>query len=528
MSHVPPRISTLLMASVAVLAFGAGSAEAQQFSCPKKGGEFVFAEEAKVNSLDQYTSSTVSTRNITLNMYESLMTRDERFSPMPELAQSVDASDDGLTYVFKLRPGIKFHNGKPMSSADVVASFQRYFKVGIDRGYLEAIANLEAPDPLTFIVKMKAPQPTFLENLSSFLVPVAITPAENTSAAPMQMAPIGTGPFQYVEFIADSHVKLKRFDGYTPDTRYKDIDGFGGYKVACVDTVVFRIVTEPGARVAGLETGELHGVEDVPTKSVERLKQNKSIVLKPLNNFWIPVAEVNASLPPTNNLKFRQAVQAALDMDEIMEAASDGSYTLQFGMQYPFQAAYSEAGKETYNQKNPAKAKQLLAEAGYKGEEMILLTNRDYTVMYNASLVMMEQLKAVGINAKLLVLDWPAATQMWLKTDTGWNWFFDGYANGPYIGPVATVRNFANPQYAYKPKTPADVDKVFDAAFDEMVNGKTFEIRKAAFAKAQARMLEQVYVLPFGTMPKVQAVRSNVENFRPFRIPRISNVYFSG
>src|SRR5258708_10435817 len=402
----------LILRAVSAVALGAGGAAAQPFAWPKKGGDFVFAEEAKVNSLDQYTASTVSTRNITLNMYESLMTRDERFSPMPELAEKVDASDDGLTYVFKLRSGIKFHNGKPMSSADVVASFQRYFKVGIDRGYLEAIANLEAHDPLTFIVKMKAPQPTFLENLSSFLVPVAITPAENTSAAPLQLEPIDTGPWPFVEFIADSHVKVKRYDGYSPDARYKDIDGFGGYKVACLDTVTFRIVTEPGARVAGLETGELHGVEDLPTKSVDRLKQNKDIQLKPLNNFWIPVAEVNASLPPTNNLKFRQAVQAALDMDEIMDAASDGSYTLQFGMQYPFQAAYSEAGKETYNQKNPAKAKQLLAEAGYKGEEMILLTNRDYTVMYNASLVMMEQLKAIGIHPKLLVLGWPAATPM--------------------------------------------------------------------------------------------------------------------
>ncbi|MBI1773781.1 MAG: ABC transporter substrate-binding protein [Proteobacteria bacterium] len=518
----------LLSASLGAGLLAAGAAEAQQFACPKKGGEFVFAEEAKVNSLDQYASATVSTRNITLNIFESLMTRDERFSPMPELAQSVDGSADGLTYVFKLRQGIKFHNGKPMSSADVVASFERYFKVGIDRGYLEAIQRLEAPDPLTFIVHMKAPQPTFLENLSSFLVPVVIVPAEITNAAPLQMEPIGTGPFQYVEFIADSHVTLKRYDGYTPDTRYKDIDGFGGYKVACVDSVKFRIVTEPGARVAGLETGELHGVEDIPTKSVERLKQNKNIVLKNLENFWIPVAEANTNVPPTDNLKVRQAIQAALDMDEIMDAASDGAYTLQFGMQYPFQAAYTDVGKETYNQKNPAKAKQLLAEAGYKGEEMVLLTNRDYTVMYNASLVMSEQLKAIGMNVKLLVLDWPAAAQMWLKTNTGWNWFFNGYANGPYIGPIATVRQFSAPQYQYKPKTPADIDKVFDAAFDQMVNGNTFEIRKAAFAKAQARLFEQVYVLPFGTMPKVQAVRSNVQNFRPYRIPRISNVYFSG
>src|SRR5437868_11716360 len=84
--------ATLVFSSLTALVCGAGVAEAQQFACPKKGGDFVFAEEAKVNSLDQYTSSTVSTRNITLNMYESLMTRDEKFSPMPELAEKVDAT----------------------------------------------------------------------------------------------------------------------------------------------------------------------------------------------------------------------------------------------------------------------------------------------------------------------------------------------------------------------------------------------------------------------------------------------------
>ncbi|MBI1778913.1 MAG: ABC transporter substrate-binding protein [Proteobacteria bacterium] len=518
----------MLLASAAASALVAGDAVAQQFTCPKKGGELVFAQEAKVNSLDQHTSASVSTRNITLNMYESLITRDENFNPIPELAASIDASQDGKTYVFKLRQGIKFHNGKPMTSADVVATFGRYKQFGIERGILDVVERWEAPDASTFILHMKAPQPTFLENLSSFLVPIVIVPAENAKAPAMQLEPVGTGPWQFVEFVADSHVAVKRFDGYTPDARSKDLDGFGGYKVACLDSVKFRIVSEPGARVAGLETGELHGVEDVPTKAVDRLKQNKDIVLKQLKNYWIQLAEVNTAAAPTDNLKFRQAAQAALDMDEIMQAATDDSYQLNIGLQYPGQAAYTEAGKETYNQKNAAKAKKLLAESGYKGEEMILLTNKDYTSMYNAALVMAEQLKAVGINAKLLVVDWPAATAMFEKSNTGWNFYFDAFANNPLIGPISSVRKFATPQNMYKPKTPDDIDKVFNAAFDEMINGTTPEIRKAAFAKAQARLLEQVYVVPFGSMTKAQAFRANVQNFRSYRIPRMSNVYFSG
>ncbi|MSP48957.1 MAG: ABC transporter substrate-binding protein [Alphaproteobacteria bacterium] len=515
-----------IMASVAALALGSGGAEAQQFTCPKKGGDFVFGQQAKVNSLDTHTSAAASTRNIAMSIFETLLIRDENFAVMPNLAASVETSADGKTYVFKLRPGVKFHNGKPLTTADVVATFDRYKQMGIDRGMLAPVDKWEARDASTFVIHMKTPQPTFLENLSSFLVPVAIIPAENATAPAMQLPSIGTGPFELVENVADSHVKLKRFDGYTPDTRYNNTDGFAGYRVACVDTVTYRIVTEPGARVAGIETGGLHAVEDLPVTSQARLKENKNIVLTYLNNFWIQVAEVNISAAPTDNLKFRQAIQAVLNMDEIMESASDGAFRLNVGFQYPGQSQYTDAGKETYNQKNPAKAKQLLTESGYKGEEVVLLTNKDYTSMYNASLVVAEQLKAIGINVKLSVVDWPAAAQTWSNSATGWNLFFNASGNGPVQGPVQTIRQYAAPQSAYKPKTPADADKPFNDAFDEMVNGATPDIRKAAFARAQVRLLDQVLVLPFGALNQLQAVRSNVKNFRPYRIQRAANVYF--
>jgi peptide/nickel transport system substrate-binding protein len=185
------RVPTMLMATAAALALAGGAAEAQQFSCPKKGGEFAFGQEAKVNSLDMHTSSAISTRNIALNLFESLMSRDENFNVMPELAQSVEESKDGKTYVFKLRQGIKFHNGKPMTSADVAASYARYKQFGIDRGLLDVVDKWETPDAQTFVMTLKAPQPTFLENLSSFLAPIVIVPAENTKAPAMQMATSG-------------------------------------------------------------------------------------------------------------------------------------------------------------------------------------------------------------------------------------------------------------------------------------------------------------------------------------------------
>ncbi|HTZ81180.1 MAG TPA: ABC transporter substrate-binding protein [Stellaceae bacterium] len=502
----------------------AAPALAAPFTCPKKGGDLVFAGEAKINSLDQYASNTISTRNVAMNIFEALLTRDETNKPIPDIAASYTESPDGLVYTFKLRQNVKFHNGKDMTSEDVMASFDRYSKVGLERSMLVNVDKWEAPDKYTFVIRMKKAQPTFIEDLSSFSVPIVIIPSEQKDAPPMRLEPIGTGPFQFVEFVADSHVKLKRFDGYKPHEGFEDRTGFGGYKVACVDTVTYRIVTEPGARVAGLETGELSGVEDLPTKSMAELKTHKDIVLLPLENWWVHIALPNTSFPPTNNLKVRQAIQAALDMDEIMDAATDGAYKLNVGFQYPGRATYTDAGKETYNQKNPELAKKLLKEGGYKGEELILLTNKDYTSMYNAALVMSEQLKAIGMNVRLDVVDWPTSVQRQEKETTGWNFFFTGYGTQPALGPLATMKFFVPPINAYKAQ-PGHEDPDLMADYNDMISLPTAEGRQEAFVKMQRTILERVYAIPFGSLTKVQGVRADVKNFKPFRIPRFANVW---
>jgi len=504
----------------------AGPALAAPFKCPKVGGSFVFGQEANVNSLDQMTSNTISTRNIAMNVFEALTTRDENNNPILDLAESLVEASDHLTFTFKLRPNVKFHNGKPMTSADVVASWDRYSKVGLDRQIFDAVAGWEAPDPMTFVVRMKQAQPTFLEKLSSFSIPVVIVPAEARDDPPQQLRTIGTGPWQLVQSVPGAYVTLKRYDGYTPNTAFESRTGFGGYKQACFDQVTFRIVTEGGARVAGLETGELQAVEDVPTKSVDRLKTNKDVRLLPLANWWIQIATANASAPPTDDIRVRQAIQAVLDMDEIMDAATDGNYKLNYGYAFPNQPDYVTAGKDTYNQKDPAKAKRLLAEAGYKGQPVVLLTNKDYSSMYNAALVVQEQLKSVGINAEVKVVDWPTSVQMSQKADSGWNMFFTGWGTQPALGALATMAFLAPPGAQYMPKDGKDDPDVL-AAWRDMNDKPTKEERKQAFGRMQGALLEKAYSFPFGSLTKVQASRANVDGYVPFRIPRLSNVWFT-
>ncbi|MEY4678689.1 MAG: ABC transporter substrate-binding protein [Alphaproteobacteria bacterium] len=514
-----------MLALAGTALFGmAGTAAAQGFECPRKGGDLVFGLEARVATLDQHATNAAAPRNVTMNIFESLLTRDEGMNPMLELAESVSESTDKLTYTFKLRQGARFHNGKLLTADDVVASFNRYKRLGIDRSILDQIAKWEAADASTFVVTLKEPRPIFMETFSAFTTPIVIIPKEHEDAGPQQLPIIGTGPFQLVEFVADSHVKLKRFDGYKADTRHKDVVGFGGSKTACLDTVTFRMMTEPAARIAALEAGEIHGSEDVPTLMQKRLASNANIKQANLNSFWLHVTYPNFSFPPTDNVKFRQAVQAAMDMEEIMEAASDGNFKLHHALQFNGSAYYSDVGKELYNQKNKDKARKLLQEAGYKGEKVTLLTNREYQSMYNTSVVMAEQMKAVGINAELLILDWPAALDMSMKRNDGWNFFFTGWITVTASGGQQSLRFLVEPTNVHRPKD-NKTNPEFKRLFDSIGATASLDDRKAAFAAAQRIAYDDVMVIPMGTLPKGQAVRANVENFKPYYIPRMSNVW---
>ena len=135
------------------------------------------------------------------------------------------------------------------------------------------------------MLRLREVQPTFLQQLSSFAVPIVIVPAELRDDPPQQLRSIGTGPWELVEYTPGSTVRLKRFNSYVPNISYEDRTGFGGYKQACFDAVTFRIVTEPGARVAGLQTGKIQGAEDVPTKALDTLKNDRNIALVPIQNW---------------------------------------------------------------------------------------------------------------------------------------------------------------------------------------------------------------------------------------------------
>ena len=511
------RPAIIVLAAMAV-ALAAAPAEAQ----PRRGGTLIFAQEAPPPTLDPHFSNAISTRNIAMHIFEVLISRDENNAIMDVLSESHAVSPDGLTYTFKLRRGVKFHHGKEMTSADVKASYERFKRMAVARGTLGPVKEMATPDPHTFVLTLDKPIPVFLDELSSFVVPIAIMPAEQKDREGGKIDLIGTGPFQFVEWVPDSHVRLKRFDGYALDTRHPGTNGFGGRKEVFVDSVDFRLVKEPGARVAGLEAGQLHIIEDLPAESAKRLATNRNIVIHDLKNWWLHGAWMNHARAPTDDLRIRRALQIALDMEEIMDIATDGAYVLQPGLQYPGNPYYVTAGAQYYNAKDVNRAKALLREAGYKGEELVIITNSSYQNMYKAAQVVVEQLKAVGFKVRMDVFDW--ATAMAKRQDkNNWNIWFTGQGTGPSVGPFAAMRDVVSPQI-----NQFVADPVLDQLFAELIAGTSFDGRKATFAKFQERVYEQVHFLKFGDLTRKQASRANVKGFVPYRIPRMWNVWIEG
>jgi peptide/nickel transport system substrate-binding protein len=139
---------------------------------------------------------------------------------------------------------------------------------------------------------------------------------------------------------------------------------------------------------------------------------------------------------------------------------------------------------------------------------------------------MQQELQAVGINAQMKVVDWPTSVQMMMTTTAGWNFFFTGWGTQPALGALATMQFLVSPNAAYKPKDDKDDPDVL-AAWNDMNNLPTAEGRQDAYARMQKLVLDRVYAVPFGSFTQVEGVRSTVNNFVPFRIPRFSNVWLS-
>ena len=489
----------------------AGAAFAQ-----KKGGDIVIAIAQAPPSLDAHVTSAQAARNVTLHLYETLYARDENAKPVPDLAEGVKVSEDGKTYVFPIRKGVKFHNGKELNAEDVVASLERYRKVGASATLLGAIDSIKASGPLEVTISLKSVQSTFLDNLSSPRAPIAIYPAEEAAKAANQINFIGTGPFKFVEYKPDSHVKLARFEGYVPNPNGNGRDGFAGKKEVMLDTVTFRFMPEAGARSAALEAGEIHLIEQVDGPTAKRLGGNKNFSIYKALPFAFQVIKFNHAQAPTDDINFRLAVQTALDMEEIMAISYPDVYQMDPAWLYPKAAFHTDAGTSRYNKADLAAAKAQLAKSSYKGEKLTFIVDNIRPNVDTAT-VLQQRLKEIGINVDISVADWPTVSKVGF-TDQGWHFWTHGYGIEPYEGPASVIAPWVGG--TSQRKKDETIDKIAASLNNEMDEGK----RKQLFVQFQTHMYDNAVAMKAGNYGIFQVATAKLKNFTPYRIPRMWGV----
>lgn len=478
-------------------------------------------------TLDAILSTTTATRQVAIYLFESLAVIGESYEVIPQLADSWEVSNDGKTYTFKLRRGVKFHNGKPLQAEDVVASYQRFKDSALGKKNMSVVTDIRATNDSTVVFELSKNAP--LLGIITVPIPfIAVMPkaiVDKYGQNEVKGADlIGTGPTKFVSWQPDVAIKLARFEDYAVDNRFDGPSGFGGKRVMHFDEVNLIPVTEASARVAGLETGEFDFAESLPLNAYDSLVDNPDIKPAIQKPKWAIMLNVNKTRPWTGKTKFREALSYAIDRKQVMQAITQGKsefYRVQNSIYYPEQKDwYVEEGQQDYNTQDVAKAKRLLEEVGYNGEEIVYLSNRDYDWMYKASLALTSQWKAAGINVNLQFLDWPSEIQTQRSKD-GWDLAQTGWS--PRMDPtmqLQTLNGSGDSQASHWYKS----DKM-NRLMDQVNTGAPHAERFKAWKQVQQLFWTDVPFLRIGDYFELEAVRSSVKGYQPFYVtPRFWGV----
>jgi peptide/nickel transport system substrate-binding protein len=399
--------AVVAVVTAAAIALVGGSA----LAAPPKGGAANLAMIAEPQTLDPMASTADLVGTIMQHVYEPLYTFDANWNVAPMLAESMPTiSKDGLVYTIALRKGVKFHDGKEMTSDDVVASLKRWMEMA-PRGKAVAkeVKTLEGKGPNTVVITLTRP---YAPLLAHFALPsgFATIMAKDSIATPLTQF-VGTGPYMIKERKPDQYVQMVRFDGYS--ARKEPPSGYAGKREALLDELRFVPVPNANTRVEGMLSGQYQFADLLPVESYARLEGPPNVKPVLTAPFGFPYLVLNTKQGPLADLKLRQAVEVALNNADMMGAGfgdkkfytTDASH---YAKNTPF---YSAAGTENYGKGDAKKAAAMVASAKYNGAPIKILTSQQYEFHYRMALVMAENLKAAGFKTDMQVVDWATLIQ---------------------------------------------------------------------------------------------------------------------
>jgi len=417
-------------------------------------------------------------------------------------------SKDGLTYAIKLRKGIKFHNGKEMTSDDVVASLSRWSKRSTyGKSLWTQVVDFKATDKYAVELKLKEKSAIVVVSLAVPNNFGAIYPKEIADKFPPDQRItewVGTGPFKLAEWKPDQYIRMTRYDEYKPLPGKQS--GYGGAKIVHVDELRWIPVPDAASRAAQLESGDLDAADDLVADAYDRLKANKDVqpvLVKPY--YWL-VAVFNKKEGLMTNQKLRQAWQAALDIEPIMKTVAGGKpefYRMDSSLAFRELPWHTKIAGLPWNERNKEKAKRLLKEANYSGQPIRFMTTQEYKWMYDFALVTKQQLEEVGFKIDLQVMDWSTLGQRRIKPAE-----YDVFTTG--------MGNFFDPTHHIYlgPNWPGWTDdEQINTLMAQMARETDQKKRYALWEQTTKRFYEYVAVARYGDLFGLRAIRKSVKGF---------------
>lgn len=358
---------------------------------PRYGGTLTIAMEYDAATLDPLAMTDVASGNVFVHITEALFDLTPEGDIVPLLATGYAASEDGLVWTIYLRKGVRFHDGTPFNAEAAKINLDRFRTRATFRFLIDAINEVTVVDDHTVRLLLSRPFAPLVRGLAhtftGMLSPAAIEAAGGASPE----KPIGTGPFKFVEWVRGDRLVLERNPNYW---------GEGPY----LHRVVFKPVPEPGTRVMMLLTGEADVITVVPPDDVRVVQAHPDCRMVFVPSLLMQYVGMNNLRPPFNDVRVRQAINYAIDKQEIIDYVRGGYDLIADAPIGPRVFGYHPAGPYDYD---PERARQLLAEAGYPhGFTTTLRYNPGWREM--AAEVIQAQLRKVGIDAKLIRMEWAA------------------------------------------------------------------------------------------------------------------------
>lgn len=353
------------------------------------GGELVVGISQDLgDSLDPYQLTAAGTREVLFNIYEGLVKATATGEYVPAVASDSTVSEDGLTYTFTLREGVRFHNGDTVTAEDVKYSFETCAETTVDTALAAALSSVQtlSAEGDTITITLAEPNPDFL----SYVGMVYIVPDDYTEQS---TAPVGTGPFQFVSRSVQENLVMEKFADYWGEPAY-------------LDKVTFKIFEDANALMSALSAESVDLAVHLTIDQVNTLNAQTYKTLEGTMNL-VQALYLNNAVEPFNNEKVRQAMCYAVNVDEILQLTSEGHGAKLGTSIYPaFTKYFDESLVDAYPY-DVEKAKQLLAEAGYEnGFSMTITVPSNYTPHMNVAQVLVEQLAQMGITATIEPVEW--------------------------------------------------------------------------------------------------------------------------